>query len=97
MESSLKILHPSIGDLKNLKMVSFFGNNINELPSEIGNLKNLAFLNIAGNPITKIPDSIKYLDKKNGGNLHRIAVDKKDIGEENYLKLIKLLPSVKFN
>jgi hypothetical protein len=97
MDSSLSELHPSIGSLKNLMLLSLYGNKIKELPSEIGELKNLYFMNLVGNPITVIPDSIKNLDKSRGGNLHRLAINKKDISENNYQKLVELLPSVKFN
>ncbi len=51
------------------------------------------FINIIGNPIMDIPEEIKYLDKANGGSLNRIGVRKEDIGEENFKKLIRLLPS----
>ena len=43
MDSSLSVLHPSIGSLKNLMLLSLNGNKIKELPSELGNLKNLEF------------------------------------------------------
>lgn len=96
MDSSLCELHPSIGSLKSLRMISFRGNKIKELPSEIGQLSNLTFLNLVGNPITVIPDNIKYLDESMGGSLKKIAVKKEDISEANYRKLVKLLPNVKF-
>ena len=95
-KSGLIELDSSIGNCKNLNEIILRDNKLTELPSEISNLKNLVFLNILGNKLTKIPDSIKYLDKTNGGKLHRICVDKKDIGDENYNKLRQLLPSVKF-
>jgi len=97
MDSSLSVLHPSIGSLKNLMLLSLNGNKIKELPSELGKLKNLEFLNLVGNPITVIPESIKMLDKSRGGKLYRLAINKKDISENNYQKLVELLPSVKFN
>jgi hypothetical protein len=95
-KSGLIELDSSIGNCKNLNEIILRDNKLTELPSEIGNLKNLVFLNILGNKLTKVPDSIKYLDKTNGGKLHRLCVDKKDIGDENYNKLRQLLPSVKF-
>lgn len=95
-KSGLIELDSSIGNCKNLNEIILRDNKLTELPSEISNLKNLVFLNILGNKLTKIPDSIKYLDKTNGGKLHRMCVDKKDIGDENYNKLRQLLPSVKF-
>jgi hypothetical protein len=88
-------LHSSIGALENLEMLVLSENKIKELPREIGNLKNLTFLNLIGNPITEIPDEISKLDKSNGGSLFRLAVKKEQIGENNYERLKKLLPSVK--
>lgn len=86
-------LHPSIGKLTNLEMLVLTENRIKELPKEIGALKNLQFLNIIGNPIKDIPSEIAYLDKSNGGSLHRVGVREEDIGAENYQKLKKLLPT----
>ena len=86
-------LHPSIGKLINLEMLVLTENRIKELPKEIGALKNLQFLNIIGNPIKDIPSEIAYLDKSNGGSLHRIGVREEDIGAENYQKLKELLPT----
>jgi Leucine-rich repeat (LRR) protein len=93
LEVSLVTLHPSIGSLINLELLSLPGNKIKELPKEIGYLKNLEFMNIKGNPITVIPDEIKFLDKTNGGSLYRISINESDCGKENYLKLKKLLPT----
>ena len=86
-------LHPSIGRLNKLEMLVLTENKIKTLPKEIGLLKNLTFLNLIGNPIQEIPNDIAYLDKSNGGSLHRIAVKEEDIGSENYQKLKKLLPT----
>jgi len=89
-------LHPSIGSLSNLEMLVLTNNRIKTLPKEIGNLKNLTFMNLTGNSIENIPSEIAYLDKSNGGSLFRLAVKREEIGEENYQKLRKLLPSTKF-
>lgn len=86
-------LHPSIGKLTNLEMLVLTENRIKELPKEIGALKNLQFLNLIGNPIKEIPAEITYLDKSNGGSLHRVGVREEDIGVENYRKLRELLPT----
>ena len=94
-DAKLSELHPSIGNLDNLQELLVPDNKLTAIPSEIGKLKNLVFLNILGNKIKSIPDDIKYLDKANGGSLHRIAFNIKDIGEVNYRKLKKLLPSSK--
>lgn len=87
-------LHPSIGNLSKLELLSLSGNKIKSLPKEIGKLKNLDFMNLKGNPIENIPDEIAELDRTRGGNLYRISVSAKDIGEANLKKLKKLLPSV---
>ena len=92
----LKSLDDSLCALNNLEMLVLRDNKLETLPSEIGNLKNLVFINIIGNKLTTIPESIRMLDKSFGGKLHRIAVSDKDIGEENYNKLKKLLPNVIF-
>jgi len=94
--SNLIELNSSIGNCSRLNEIILRDNNLTELPSEIGNLKKLVFLNVLGNKLKKIPEEIKYLDKTNGGKLHRICVDKKEIGSDNYNKLRQLLPSVKF-
>ena len=90
-------LHPSVGSLINLEMLVLSGNRIKSLPREIGDLKNLTFMNLIGNKISEFPDEIKYLDKSNGGSLHRLGVSKDDIGEENYQKLKRLLPTTNIN
>jgi len=90
-------LHPSVGDLTNLEMLVLTDNKIKKLPSEIGKLKNLVFLNLTGNRITEIPSEISYLDKSNGGSLHRLGVREQDIGAENYSKLKSLLPQTLIN
>jgi Leucine-rich repeat (LRR) protein len=82
----------SIGTLDKLEMLVLTNNKLKTLPKEIGDLKNLKFLNIIGNPDIELPDEIKYLDKSNGGQLHRIGVKVEEIGELNYLKLKELLP-----
>jgi Leucine-rich repeat (LRR) protein len=92
--SNLVSLHPSIFSLTNLEVMVVRDNKLTEIPKEISNLRKLIFINLMGNKISNIPDSIKYLDKSNGGNLHRLAVSIRDIGEENYNKLKVLLPNV---
>lgn len=94
-DAKLTELHPSIGSLGQLEELLIPGNNITELPKELGRLKNLVMINIIGNKIKSISDDIKYLDKSNGGSLHRISFNREEIGEDNYHKLKELLPSVK--
>lgn len=95
--TKLTNIHPSVCTLKNLEVMVLRDNKITIIPNDIGNLKNLIFMNILGNKIVEIPDTIKYLDKSNGGNLHRLAVSQKDIGENNYEKLKRLLPNTILN
>lgn len=90
-------LHPSIGQLTNLEMLVLTDNRIKSLPKEIGSLKNLTFLNLIGNPIKDIPAEISYLDKSNGGNLHRVGARVEDIGEANFKRLKELLPTTYIN
>lgn len=94
-DAKLMELHPSIGGLGTLQELLIPNNKVTSLPKEIGNLKNLIMLNIMGNRISEIPDEIKYLDETNGGRLHRIAVNREEVGEANYQKLKTLLPSVR--
>lgn len=94
MKLDMHELHPSIGSLTKLELLSLSGNKITSIPKEIGNLKKLDFINLKGNPIEYIPDEIAELDKSRGGSLYRISVSVKDIGEANLKKLKKLLPSV---
>jgi Leucine-rich repeat (LRR) protein len=91
--TKLVSIHPSVFSLPNLEVMVVRDNKLTTLPSEIGNLKSLIFLNILGNKIIDIPDTIKYLDKSNGGSLHRVAVNINEIGVENYNKLKRLLPN----
>lgn len=92
INTKLRDIHPSIGKLKNLELLVFRDNNIKTLPKEICELKNVQYINLIGNPIDSIPDEISSLDKSNGGSLHRLSIKKKDIGNENFKKLKKLLP-----
>jgi hypothetical protein len=97
INAKLVELHPSVCSLGKLELLSLTNNRLKTLPREIGSLKNLEFINIIGNPIKEIPTEISYLDKSNGGKLHRLAVKEEEIGTENYLKLKKLLPQTNFD
>lgn len=90
-------LHPSIGKLSSLELISLTGNRIKSLPKEIGMLKNLMFLNLAGNPIVDVPSEIAYLDRSNGGSLHRVGVKEEEIGADAYRRLKELLPTTLIN
>jgi hypothetical protein len=91
---SLHVLTPTICALPKLSILSIPKNKLTSLPKEIGKCKGMLFCNLLGNKLKNIPDEIGELDKTRGGSLIRISVLKKDIGEDNYNKLKRLLPSV---
>lgn len=93
MKLDLEELHPSIGQLTKLELMSLSNNKLKTLPKEIGKLKNLNLLNLKGNHLEDIPDEIGELDATRGGKLFRISVSVKEIGEANLKKLKRLLPS----
>ena len=93
VNAKLVELHPSIGHLEHLELLSLPKNKLKSLPKEIGMLKNLIFLNISNNPIKDFPMEIGNLDRSRGGSLYRIAVSESDIGAKNYQKLRELLPN----
>lgn len=93
IDCNLSELNNTIGSLDNLKLLILSNNKIKELPSEIGYLKNLRCLILVNNNISEIPENIKYLDKSNGGSLHRFIINKRDINDINYKKLIDFLPT----
>lgn len=93
-EIKLRELNKSIFTLPNLEVLAVPKNNITSIPKEIGKCKGLVFLNLVGNKISEIPDEIAQLDSSNGGKLYRVSVRKDEIGEKNYNKLKRLLPSV---
>lgn len=91
----LKELHQSIVTLDGLTAISIPFNKMEVLPHYIGDCRNLVFINLVGNKIKHIPNDISKLDPTNGGKLVQMSVRKEDIGNDNYEKLRKLLPSVK--
>jgi Leucine-rich repeat (LRR) protein len=91
-DAELVEIHPSLGNLVTLEILSLPNNKIKSLPKEIGNLKNLELLNLVDNKIEHFPEEIKNLDKSNGGSLLRLCVKETDIGSENFNKLKRLLP-----
>ena len=95
-EANLHEIHPSICSLEKLELLIICNNKLKTLPDGIGNLQNLLFLNINNNSIEDIPDDICKLDKSNGGKLEKIIVKVVDIGENNYNKLKRLLPTTRF-
>ncbi len=93
IEAKLAEIHPSVGLMKELRVLSLPKNRLKTIPSEIGNLKHLQIINLKGNPIGSIPDEIKFLDKTNGGSLIKFAIDKDKLGEQGYKRLKLLLPT----
>ena len=93
IDAKMHELHESIGKLKSLQLLALTNNKLITIPKEIGLLENLIFLNLTGNHIVDFPDEIKFLDKSNGGSLIRLAVKKEEIGDQNFRKLEKLLPT----
>jgi len=95
-ELGLCELTPSMFTLPELEVLSVPNNRLTSIPKEIGKCKNLVYINLLGNNINDISDEICYLDSSMGGNLYGVSVKKDEIGDENYNKLKKLLPNVKF-
>lgn len=93
-EIKLRELEPSLFNLPKLEILAVPKNSITSIPKEIGKCKTLTFMNLVGNRISEIPDEIAQLDKTRGGSLYRISVREDEIGEKNYKKLKRLLPSV---
>lgn len=92
-EISLRELNPTMFSLPKLEVLSVPKNKLTSIPKEIGDCKSLVFLNLVGNKITEIPEEIGQLDISRGGKLYRISVREAEIGEKNYKKLKRLLPS----
>jgi len=87
----LEELHPSIGDMDKLEILSLPNNKLKELPDTIGKLKGLKIINLKGNSIKKFPETIKNLDISNGGNLEMICFDSNKILLD---QINELLPNV---
>ncbi len=90
-------VHPNIGDLVNLDILSLPNNKIKKLPSSIGKLKNLTVINISGNLIEEIPEEIKELDKSNGGSLEYFSYGKSQLSDKVVKQLKRLLPNAVLN
>ena len=77
-----------IGNLKNLRTLALFGNNISKLPASIGDLMQLEELYIDVNPIEKLPETISALKK-----LKILGIAKTRISAEEQVRIQKLLPN----
>lgn len=87
-------IHPSIGNLKNLTLISMYGNKLKALPKELSYCKKLSILTLTDNPLEEIPDSIGELDRSRGGELLLLAYSSTSIKKEALEKLKRLLPNV---
>lgn len=90
--TGLTELHPSIGGLDKLSILSLPHNKLATLPKTIGKLNELKFLNLFGNELKELPEEIKMLDESNGGSLRFLSInnDLVDMAQA-------LLPSVEIN
>lgn len=95
MNSGMRNLHDSIGQMDKLEMLAIPSNGVTELPYCIGDCRGLIHLNLIGNPIKDFPNTMGGLDKSNGGSLYSLAIREKDVGKVNIDKLRKLLPQTK--
>jgi len=77
-----------IGNLKNLRVLGLYGNNIAQLPASIGNLTQLEELYLDVNPIHQLPITIGALKK-----LKKLGIAKTQISAEEQVRLQKLLPN----
>ena len=58
---NLRRLHPSVGRLQNLRLLSVQYNRLCDFPLTLGLLRKLEYLNITGNPFTTIPCAVFHL------------------------------------
>jgi len=90
-------VHPNIGDLVKLTILSLPNNKIKKLPSSIGKLKNLTVINVSGNPIKEISETIKELDTSNGGSLEYFSYGKNQLSDKLIEQLGEWLPNATLN
>ena len=79
-----------IGELKDLKKLALYGNNISQLPGSIGQLIHLEVLYIDGNPIEKLPETIGNLKE-----LKILGIAKTQINAVEQAHIQKQLPNCK--
>lgn len=77
-----------IGNLKTLRVLGMYGNNIAQLPASIGDLTQLEELYIDVNPIQKLPETIGALKK-----LKKLGIAKTQINAQEQARIQKLLPN----
>ena len=59
--ANLKFLPDTFGELKSLRVLNLYKNDLRRLPNSFGNLRNLEFLNLEDNMLKTLPDSLKDL------------------------------------
>lgn len=62
-QRNLTSVPPEIAQLKNLRVLSLFGNELSELPDAIAQLQNLESLDLGRNQFTKVPPQVLKLKK----------------------------------
>jgi Leucine-rich repeat (LRR) protein len=77
-----------IGNLRTLRVLGMYGNNIAQLPASIGDLTQLEELYIDVNPIQKLPETIGSLKK-----LKKLGIAKTQIDAQEQARIQKLLPN----
>lgn len=80
----------SIGEMHNLKRLSFFRNALTSLPEELGNLDSLKELSLELNQLAKLPSSMTKLK-----NLEKLQLDKNPISDAELNSLREALPKCK--
>jgi hypothetical protein len=88
----LETLHESLGKLKKLAVLTIPQNKVTKIPIGVCYLKKLVVLNLSGNKIEELPNEIGNLDRKNGGSLVRLVLDK-SVSSDIFDKAKRLLPS----
>jgi Leucine-rich repeat (LRR) protein len=79
-----------IGNLKNLKILGLYGNNLSQLPASIGDLTQLEELYVDVNPIHQLPASINALK-----NLKILGIANTLISAEEQAHIQNQLPNCK--
>lgn len=80
----------SINNLKDLKVLGLYGNNIKELPKSIGDLEYLETLYLDLNPIEDLPNSIKKL-----ANLTTLGIAATKISANSINRLQNKYPQIR--
>ncbi|MDH4129427.1 MAG: leucine-rich repeat domain-containing protein, partial [Spirochaetota bacterium] len=76
-------------NLRNLKSLFLWSNNISKIPTEIGKLEKLELLYLWKNNLTTLPDEIKNLKR-----LKRLDIKRNPLSEKEKERIKSLLPNV---